>query len=196
MTENLRLKNKTLTSTDTDIPSGTFSLPNSNWLDGVTNTWRDTDLKAKNPYVYDTGSKEYGVLYNGDSAFAVNGSVPITLDQSICPKGWTLPTKTEVSNLYQAISRVHGSDEATMREYIVDKSFKASAAGIIEYRSSSPKWVGEQAFYWLSKSDNTSSNYSASNVATFYIYPTFVQLNTTNTLGYISGGSIRCIARE
>ena len=193
MTENLRIKGKTLTSTDTDIPSGTFTLPNSNWLDGVTNTWRDTDLKAKNPYVYDSGNKDYGVYYNGDAAYAVNGSVPIQADQSICPKGWTLPTTGEYVALYNAIYNKFGEYSMEFKNYIANDSIKMKLAGLIEYRASSPKWIGESAHFWASKSNNTGSNYSGTRIFSLY---NGVQSNSSDTMAYISGISIRCIARQ
>ena len=189
MTENLRLQGKTLTSTDTDIPSGTFSLPSSNWLSGITNTYRDYDLKNENPYVYDTGNKAYGVLYNGDAAYGKNGALPNTLDQSICPKGWTLPTVDEFRNMYSSVYSKFDGDSASISSYIMNEPFHAALSGLIEYKASAPKEVGSQAHYRVSKSD-----------APYYnIYSIFYQgnqMSPNNAGGNISGFAIRCIARE
>lgn len=189
MTENLRLQGKTLTSTDTDIPSGTFTLPSSNWLSGVTNTWRDYDLKNENPYVYDTSNKAYGVLYNGDAAFGKNGALPSTLDQSICPKGWTLPTVDEFRNMYSSVHDKFDGDNALVSSYIMNEPFHAALSGLIEYRASAPKEVGSQAHYWVSKSDTPSYNI-------YSIYNQGNQMSPDNAGSNISGYAIRCIARE
>jgi len=90
MTQNLRLGSDeaiTLSSFDSDITE-TYTLPavqtsgNSGW---------NNDL----PHIYDTGSDETGAIYNWLAATAGSGAneeYTSDIHNSICPKGWTLPS--------------------------------------------------------------------------------------------------------
>lgn len=86
MTENLRLINKTISSTDSNLPSGeTYTVPASNLSSFTTS-------QSKNSAYLDS---TYGGYYNFYTATAGWGTNSVTSGNSpkdICPKGWRLPT--------------------------------------------------------------------------------------------------------
>ena len=86
MTSNLNLYNKTVTSMDTDIPSGSFVIPNtSNWEGYVYDA-------AKVHRATSSGSTNL-VYYNWCAAVGLTTTCNTTeqQNQSICPKNWQLP---------------------------------------------------------------------------------------------------------
>ena len=84
MADNLSIYNQTVTSADTDIPSGSFTIPDtSNWNTNITN-------EAK-IHVATSSGYEGEVYYNWYSATAGSTATSGTVSTSICPKGWRLP---------------------------------------------------------------------------------------------------------
>ena len=89
MTQNLRLgdeNERILSDAESDLENE-FTLPPAQ-TSGKSG-WNNTA-----PHVYDTGSNETGAIYNWNAATAGSGTdglIPESIDQSICPKGWTLP---------------------------------------------------------------------------------------------------------
>lgn len=86
MTENLRLINKTISSSDSNLPSGeTYTVPASN-VSSFT-----TSYNTNSAYLDST----HGGYYNFYTATAGWGTNSVTSGNSpkdICPKGWRLPT--------------------------------------------------------------------------------------------------------
>lgn len=85
MTQNLRLVNKTISSSDSNLPSGTYTVPASN-LSNFT-----TAFNTSAAYIDST----YGGYYNFYTATAGWGTTSVSSGNStkdICPKGWRLPT--------------------------------------------------------------------------------------------------------
>ena len=94
MTENLKLQNKTLSSSDSDLPaSAIFTVPASGENEFcTTSNSANCDGRAN---VLDTGNASYGVYYNWFAATAGEGTYSKSsgnVSRSICPKGWRLPT--------------------------------------------------------------------------------------------------------
>ena len=97
MIENLRLgdaENETiLSSDDTDLPSGTtFTLPVAT-TDSISNDSRVSQYAIDDSV--DAQGRHYGYKYNYYAAKAgliVNTDIDVS-NQSLCPKGWTLPTE-------------------------------------------------------------------------------------------------------
>ena len=107
MVQNLRLVgSRTLTPSDSDVTSN-FVLPASSDNFGTTNDAAGVNI----PRLKDSGNASYGVYYNWYTATAGSGTYAIasgSVTQSICPKGWKLPTATsgsgETSKIYSTYS--------------------------------------------------------------------------------------------
>ena len=97
MTENLRIINKTMDSTDSDMESGTFAIPESDMSFSETelNTTKETLAAYVDPEV-----GGYYSWYTATAGTGVDGRVYGEAPSSICPKGWHMPTKNEYSTLY------------------------------------------------------------------------------------------------
>ena len=89
MTENLKIADKEISSTDSDMTNGTFNLPTSS-TSGFSN------YNVSNVYIDPT----YGGYYTFYAATAGEGtnSQSGEASKSICPKGWRLPTQAELLN--------------------------------------------------------------------------------------------------
>ncbi len=104
MTENLRIQGKALDSSDSDLPSGaTFTLPAS----GVntfcaTSNYANCDGRANVLNSNNAQHPEYGTYYNWYAATAGYGKYATIIEPvySICPKNWSLQSKSQVENLY------------------------------------------------------------------------------------------------
>ena len=94
MTENLAITDKTITSVDSNLPSGeTYTIPASD-------TANFTTAQNTSAAYHDA---DYGGYYNFYTATAGWGTDSVTSGnstKSICPKGWTLPTSAEFGILY------------------------------------------------------------------------------------------------
>ena len=113
MVQNLRLINKTISSSDSDT-SGSFTIPASSTSTGTTaGTWgtaNDTNGINHTAARYNNNTT-YGAYYNWYTATAGSGTystVGVTsVNYSICPKGWKLPTggsSGQFKTLYTAYS--------------------------------------------------------------------------------------------
>ncbi len=90
MTQNLRIAGVTLTSADSDVSSN-FTIP------AAVTTPTGWSYTRTNPVIFDTQDASYGMYYNhvAASAGTVTGnSTSIgTTNNSVCPKGWRIPTR-------------------------------------------------------------------------------------------------------
>jgi uncharacterized protein (TIGR02145 family) len=173
MTENLRIANKTLTSEDSDVASE-FTIPASNEFGFIDQN------NVNNAYIDET----YGGFYTWYTATAGEGTNTVTtgtVEHSICPKGWRLPTGGEGGE-YETLSSFY-TTSAAMR----DVPGFTLAGGIYPYSTSPHQAAGYQGYYWAS---NAQDGYSAHSfvLGDSDLYP---------TAGYakLLGGSMRCIAR-
>ena len=125
MTENLRLANKTISSVDSNLPSGeTYTIPASN-LSSFT-----TEKDTNSVYIDST----YGGYYNWYTATAGWGTYnkygPATSTKDICPKGWRLPIGgpsgdfDNLYNYYNSIELITGEPNFTFSGYAYDGSVK------------------------------------------------------------------------
>ena len=123
MVQNLRLINKTITSSDSDVSSN-FTIPASSSSSGSGDgKWCAADSSAcDNRHVarYNNNTN-YGAYYNWYTATAGSGTYETNsgnVNYSICPKGWKLPTggpSGQFKTLYTAyISNVSSFQTATL----------------------------------------------------------------------------------
>lgn len=172
MTENLRLINKTISSTDSNLPSGeTYTVPASN-LSSFTTTSYDTN----SAYLDST----YGGYYNFYTATAGTGGTSLTsgnAPSSICPKGWRLPTggsSGEFNTLYgqyNSAALLMGEPSFTLSGYVYNGSVRDQGAKGI-FWSSTVGNANEAARMYLSSSS---------------VYPSNINFKSC-------GHSVRCVA--
>ena len=103
MVQNLRLINKTISASDSDT-SGSFTIPASSTSTGTsTGRWGTTDNAngINHTATYYANNTTYGAYYNWYTATAGSGTYStgsgVSVDYSICPKGWKLPYGTQVN---------------------------------------------------------------------------------------------------
>ena len=177
MTENLRLINKTISSTDSNLSEGkTYTVPASRVMsfNGATN--------SNAAYLDST----YGGYYNFYTATAGTGRTSLTsgnASSSICPKGWRLPTgdsSGEFNTLYEqynSAASMMGIPNFTLSGYM---SSSVSTGGSMNNK-------GSNGYFWSSTVSNDGNAYGlildSSNVN---------PANNTNNRNY--GYSVRCMA--
>ena len=171
MTQNLRIINKTLTPTDSDVTTN-YTIPASS-LSGF------SAYDTSNAYVDNDGG-----FYTWYTATAGTGTQALsTHDQSttvsICPKGWRLPTGGGDGE-FQTLYNNYNSSSALRSNPV---NFILSGYVL----SSSRRDQGSYGYYW------SSTVYSSS-----YAYSLFLGTSNVNpALNYYKNGgfSVRCIAR-
>lgn len=99
MTQNLRIAGQTLDSYTSDLPDGvTYELPESRLVPGRESFWN-----LNESHVYVDPNPKWGGYYTFYAATAGWGTDQVHDEytpQSICPKGWKLPTIDEYVDLY------------------------------------------------------------------------------------------------
>ena len=170
MTQNLRIINKTLTSTDSDVTTN-YTIPASS-INGFSSN------NTSNAYVDNDGG-----LYTWYTATAGTGTQSMSTQGqnttvSICPKGWRLPTSGNggefeaLNNRYSSISDLTANADFTLSGRV---------------HSSSRGYQGSSGYYW-SSTVNSSSNAYHLLLNTSYVYP---ENHSSKNYGF----SVRCIAR-
>ncbi|MBO7699373.1 InlB B-repeat-containing protein [Candidatus Saccharibacteria bacterium] len=127
MARNLRLVDKALTSSDSNVPSSGYTVPASSLSVsgqyGADGGWCNGNMTSANNCwwrgnVYDSGSYEYGAYYSFGAATAGTAASGTTSQYSICPKSWHLPTGAEMQTMYNHYGTfddlVYGPLKATM----------------------------------------------------------------------------------
>ncbi len=186
MRENLKISNKTISSSDSNLAPGTsFTIPVSNLSDFSTNPNPDPDPDFPDlPIIVDTYAvsavyvdSTYGGYYNLYTATAGTGGSSMASGNAaydICPKGWRLPDYSEYDTLryhYHTGSLMMGEPKFTLPGRIFDAGFMDK---------------GSHGYYWSST----------------VMHNTFAKglgLNNSN-VGELSsdkraGLSVRCIAK-
>ena len=193
MTSNLRLQNYTVTSADTDVPSGySYTLPSS------TLEWNDNN----GTFVYEFEKLYIDETYGGYYTYYITtagephdgGEVPEHYaTQSICPKGWRLPTadysSSETISLAKAYyARINGNRDVIE---LVTGLPNFQLNGKVSYGNIQKQ--GEEASYWTRNHYNNSAKY-------FWLKPVDGAITgyNYNETGYATtsyGFGIRCIVK-
>ena len=171
MTQNLRLINKTLTSTLTDMTSGSFTVPASS-ISGF------SSYNTNNAYL-DSTYGGYYTFYTATLGWGTNSVTSGNSSQSICPKNWRLPTggsSGEFQTLYN-----NYSSSALMRGSPVNFTL----TGLI--RNSSTVNRGSSGYYWPSTVYDADVAYGLSLDSS--------SVSPATTRGKYCGSSVRCVAR-
>ena len=204
MVDNLRLgdstmkNNRKLTSADSDIVNE-YTLPESNEA-----SFKNDDNGAESIYVVEEENglelKIYGGYYSWCAATAdtctqatKNGD---NAPNSICPKGWHLPTGNtdgEFSILDKALPGGTGDKGSRNGSYLLADNNDANSPAFVHggrYNSSdSPLYQNVTGYYWSSTARNDTSAYDML-FSNSEVHP------GTDSYYRSSGRSVRCVARE
>ena len=85
MTQNLKLINKTISSSDSNLPSG------STWTVPASSTSGFSSYNTNNAYLDSTYGGYYS-FYTATAGWGTDGATSGSSTKDICPKGWRLPT--------------------------------------------------------------------------------------------------------
>lgn len=182
ITQNLRIVNKTITPSDSDV-STNFTIPTSS-----TSGFSDTNTAS----VYYSGNSTYGTYYSWYAATAGTGTGSLSTgdaSSSVCPKGWQLPQgPTDFQNLANKWTPIWTTNNGYYGRWFGAAS--SSAGGIFlpaagHYKNSAPVDTNTHGDYWTRTALNTdgarSLHFSSSSI----------------NHGYYSkyrGYTVRCIA--
>lgn len=183
MTQNLRIANEALTSSDSDLSSGgSWTVPASDiysFSDSM--NYGVNDFNQNNAYVNSYGG--YYSFYSATAGWGTGGWYGEGVSsgnspRSICPYGWRLPTNSEFETLYDSYG---SSDSAMMGEpgFVLSGSINNGE----EYHQ------GENASYWASTVEST-------DYAHFFYFTAGSGITHPDYYSYKGGGySVRCVAR-
>ena len=173
MTQNLSIAGKTITSADSDLPSGeTYTIPASS------KTF-PASINTSAVYIHTT----YGGHYNFYTATAGWGTSSVTSGnspKSICPKGWRLPTSGEDGGDFKALTDNYNDYHALMGE----PGFTLS--GYTYNKGGSTGWAG---YYWSSTAYDADNGY-------IFIFTDDNRIDPADDNEKSDGIAVRCIAKE
>ncbi len=185
MTQNLRLTaeslkenghSTTLSSADTHI-SGEFDMPESD-----TNGFTEDGIA----YIYYGGDDTYGAYYSWYTASVMSDGV----DNNICPRGWTLPSKELYAKLFDNsktwnTKTIEGNVyEGWMLD--ADKSTSAFWPAAGYHYDGASYTTNRDGYYWTDESTNDSQAYSLGFNENGYRFNDYSRK--------ASGFSVRCVA--
>ena len=182
---------KTLTSDDSDV-NGSFSLTNKLALGSkMPYTTVSGTSYQYNSQAYQCATNGYGCYYNWYTATAGAGVTSVSsgdVNYSICPKGWTLPTRSQFLALYtqynSATAMLVSPTSST------ENTNGASVPGFLlsgYYSSNGAYYVGSYGCYW-SRSANSALH-------AYYLYLNTSSVNPANNNNKYNGLTVRCVLR-
>ena len=199
------------TSHDSEMPSGLDDNGKKNWRA----SYSDRSLKAGTRTVADLDgdSQAIGVWYNWYAATAGTGTYSKSSGEatdSICPKGWQLPTNSGSKSWYHLLYEVYGGSDlntgdrrvstiaaanATYKDYhtyAMTNAMRRSPlslpfTGYVNYTNGSIYYVGSGGYWW------SSTAYSAVNARDLRFYSGYFGPQNYNDKGY--GFAVRCVAQ-
>ncbi len=204
MQQNLRLGKTTamlLASGDTDLTSGTtWTLPAAatSW-DASSNAVAQTIVGSTS--LYSGWKTSWGNYYSWCAATAGTCASAVSdgaiASDSICPKGWKLPTggKTNSANQFYALlgangANIGGTNASTATQKIMAKPYLFFAAGAFFETNGSLGLAGTEGYYWSSTASSSTYAYN------LYFYNRYFYPGTHNDSRYgrYHGYSMRCVS--
>ena len=184
MTQNLRIVDTVINSSDSDMTSGSFTIPSSS----ISGFGPSDQYKPKAYYANDSNN---GAYYNWYAATAGSGDSSLTsgdASNSICPKGWKLPPNSGNGSYTLLASAAGITSSAAGSEKISSAPYSFPYAGSVGYSALGN--VGSIGDYW-SRTANTSNQQNAHILF-------FGQTNVNPTANYnrYIGYSVRCVATD
>ncbi|MBR3323648.1 hypothetical protein IKG16_02055, partial [Candidatus Saccharibacteria bacterium] len=186
MTDNLNLYNRTVSYIDTDIPSGSFTIPNtSNWTSNDTLT----------AYIHRATNSGYTnqVYYNWCSSAALASTCNTTVqqDRSICPKGWTLPN-TGNKSINKTLAKLLSAYSITTGSQLLANSTLGITLYYGNWHEIAPPYEASQGGagrFW------TNTPYSADETKVYDFAYNSSALYPQQVARKSMGDTIRCVAR-
>ena len=187
MAQSLHLVNKTISSSDSDMTSGSFTIPSSS-ISGFSSS---DQYQAK---AYYDNSLIKGAYYNWYTATAGSGNSSIApgndAPSSICPKGWKLPPNLgngSYTNLVNSDSANTAWVSDVAGTGMAGRVFGGAgfvAGGYITNGSLGD--VGSWGYYWLRT--------ASSNTYAYFLNFSNGSVRPANDFNRYLGFSIRCVA--
>lgn len=197
MLQNLKLGKSTtslaLTTADSDVPSGGFTL-NGKLSDGkfTYSTVSGTDYQNNSSQYYCTDA--YGCYYNWYTATAGAGQTSVSsgdVGYSICPKGWTLPTGGSNGQFNTLYTKYNSASAMLVNPTSATENTNgASAPGFLlggRYNSSGADDVGSYGYYW------SRTAFSAQNAYSLVLNTSSV--NPADHYNKYRGMAVRCVLK-
>ena len=192
--DNLRIVNKTIYSTDSNITASSFTIPAS----------INVFANSTTPQVYyGDNNATYGALYNYYAATAGTGTGTAgPVDSDICPKGWYLPYGSDFLTSFAAYNAEQGVTGGVTSATKWGSVYIMTNSGYLNCCSYSGRYRGENAAgyngWWTGLTTGSmigTSQYQAEfrynqtpeGLGTWYYSPTMLR---------VDGISIRCISKE
>ncbi len=176
MTQNLAIINKTISSADSDMTTGSFTVPASN-ISG----YESDDQNHHKAYI----DPVYGGYYNWYTATAGTGTASMingNASSSICPKGWQLPVNGDASTNKSYAKLLKGINNGSTATVAPNKFTYSGAVG-----GSTLSNTTILGAYW---SSTASSAYNAYSLTLEYtVMPSYAYGRR------YEGLSVRCVAR-
>ena len=172
MTENLRLINKTISSADSNLPSG------ETWTIPASSTSGFNSYNTNNAYL-DSNYGGYYTFYTATAGWGTNSVASGNSPKDICPKGWRLPTGGD-SGEFQTLYDNYNSS-ALMRG---EPNFVLSGRVL----NGSVYDQGSYGGFWSSTVND--ANYA------YYLYLNSSKVYPAGNYNKYDGFSVRCVAKE
>ena len=206
MTQNLALGSTTaaltLTPSDSNITSGSFTIPTSAVQTSGSTSWGDASNSGNAKHVYATGNDTYGNYYNWYTATAGTGKGTMSstsassltnATDSICPKGWRLPDGgTSATKSWYALDKALGGTGAnradtTQRDKFISSPYNFPYSGYYNYGGG--VYNQGSVGYWWSRSAFTTAGQAYRFILNTngLVYP-----QVDGDVGY--GFAVRCVA--
>jgi uncharacterized protein (TIGR02145 family) len=173
MTENLRIAGKSISSADSNLPSGeSYEIPASN-MNTFNYNYNEDSAYVELPY------GGYYSFYTATAGWGTDSVASGNSPKDICPKGWRLPTGGD-SGEFQVLYNHYNSPALMLGEPNFILTGRAEAGDVLRN-------AGGDGFYWSSSVRNTDRAYDLY-LDTGEVYPTISRSK------YV-GLAVRCIAK-
>ena len=187
MTQNLRIIGRSISSSDSDMTSGSYTIPN----DQPSAFSTSSDNQNSN-HAYYGGNTSYGAHYTWYSATAGSGNSSLTTanavaPNSICPKGWKLPTGGAGGNFKNIATLYNISSNSTGSNILRNEPLNFIYAGCILYSNGELYAQSSEGHYWSSTVYDSNHAY----YLRFRNSDAYPQIDNYRPYGF----SVRCIAR-
>ena len=189
MVENLRLTNKTIHNTDSNIAADDFVIPASidNWNASVSSSM----------VYYNSEAPENGAYYNYYAASAgtvhdYGSDSELEATQSICPIGWRLPSDADWLAVFDGYGYAGNSDELHLNTVdlrnALQEPVSLTMSGYHNYSGSDISGLGTDGYFWDSTANGSERKAAWIEVGTW----TYLHQGANNMRH--RGFNIRCVA--
>ena len=191
MTDNLRLYNKSISYLDSDLSTGSFTIPASS-------TWSNNEISAAKMHVADgTGSyADKTGAYNGEPYYnwcaataqtSCGGTSVATT--SVCPKNWKLPLNGDANTNYSYAKLLNAYSVTTGAGLLAQTELGfAKYYGYWAWHLASEYYQGSYSFFWSATPSSADSAY--------YMDYNSSAVNPQNNSSKGFGFSVRCVVRN